>query len=78
MIPGVSMETPAGRTGKDGRTRCNLSPGARVGIVQKKDQGSGRITEGKVREILTRSSFHPHGIKVRLEDGSVGRVREIN
>jgi uncharacterized repeat protein (TIGR03833 family) len=48
-----------------------------VRIVQKKDQRSGRLTEGTVREILTGSSFHPHGIKVRLTDGTVGRVQEI-
>ncbi|MDT8358480.1 MAG: YwbE family protein [Methanomicrobiaceae archaeon] len=71
------MDRSGGRGRGDGRARESLCPGARVKIVQKKDQGSGRLTEGKVREILTHSSFHPHGIKVRLEDGSVGRVREI-
>jgi uncharacterized repeat protein (TIGR03833 family) len=48
-----------------------------VKIELKKDQGTGRLTEGKVKEILTGSAFHPHGIKVRLEDGSVGRVRQV-
>jgi uncharacterized repeat protein (TIGR03833 family) len=48
-----------------------------VKIVLKKDQIQGKMTEGRVREILTSSSFHPHGIKVRLEDGKVGRVRHI-
>ena len=62
---------------KDGRQRSNLSAGMNVKIVQKKDQKSGKLTEGTVREILTGSSFHPHGIKVRLTDGSVGRVKEI-
>ena len=62
---------------KDGRNRSGIFPGAMVRIVKKQDQGTGRLTEGKVREILTNSSFHPHGIKVRLEDGSVGRVREF-
>lgn len=71
------METRGEGGRRDGRARECLSPGARVKIVQKKDQSSGRLTGGRVREILTRSSFHPHGIKVRLEDGSVGRVREI-
>jgi uncharacterized repeat protein (TIGR03833 family) len=62
---------------RDGRQRGTISPGDRVAIVQKKDQRSGRLTEGNVREILTRSAFHPHGIKVRLEDGSVGRIHQI-
>ena len=65
------------QTPNDGRQRCGISPGLKVRIELKKDQGTGRLTEGKVREILTNSSFHPHGIKVRLEDGSVGRVRQI-
>ncbi|HDR73521.1 MAG TPA: YwbE family protein [Methanoculleus sp.] len=63
--------------GKDGRLRNNLSPGIQVRIVLKKDQKSGKLTEGTVKEVLTGSSFHPHGIKVRLDDGSVGRVRYI-
>ncbi len=49
----------------------------KVRIVLKKDQKSGKLTEGTVKEILTSSSFHPHGIKVRLTDGSVGRVQYI-
>jgi uncharacterized repeat protein (TIGR03833 family) len=61
----------------DGRHRPNITTGSRVRIVQKNDQVSGVITEGKVREILTNSSYHPHGIKVRLEDGRVGRVKEV-
>jgi uncharacterized repeat protein (TIGR03833 family) len=63
--------------GKDGRQRHNITPGTTVGVVQKKDQGTGKITTGKVSEILTGSSFHPHGIKVRLTSGIVGRVQEI-
>ena len=59
------------------RTRNHIRPGLHVRIVQKKDQRSGRLTEGTVREILTNSAFHPHGIKVRLNDGTVGRVSEI-
>ena len=62
---------------KDCRQRENIAPGDIVGIVQKKDQRSGRITEGRVKEILTRSHTHPHGIKVRLSDGLVGRVRYV-
>ena len=57
--------------------RAELRPGVRVRIVQKTDQGSGRLTEGLVRDVLTRSSAHPHGVKVRLETGEVGRVKEI-
>lgn len=62
---------------KDGRLRKDISPGIRVKIVQKQDQWSGDWIEGRVKEILTNSASHPHGIKVRLEDGRVGRVHEI-
>jgi uncharacterized repeat protein (TIGR03833 family) len=58
-------------------TRSQLKPGLRVRIVLKQDQPNGRLTEGIVRELLTRSPTHPHGIKVRLMDGQVGRVKEI-
>jgi uncharacterized repeat protein (TIGR03833 family) len=61
----------------DGTNRSNIKPGIKVNIVQKQDQRSGNLTEGIVRDILTSSSFHPHGIKVRLETGEVGRVQEI-
>ena len=61
----------------DGRNRSNINVGAEVLIVVKRDQGSGRLTRGKVKQILTRSTWHPHGIKVRLIDGRVGRVKEI-
>ncbi len=57
--------------------RNTISPGDRVCIVMKKDQKNGSLTEGTVKEILTNSMFHPHGIKVRLEGGCVGRVRQI-
>ncbi len=57
--------------------RENVRPGLRVLIVLKKDQRSGRVTEGIVKDILTKSALHPHGIKVRLESGDVGRVKEI-
>ena len=57
--------------------RENIKPGASVGIVLKQDQMSGKITRGIVKRILTNSSNHPHGIKVELEDGRVGRVKEI-
>lgn len=61
----------------DGRKRSNIKPGLRVNIVLKEDQRTGYLTEGYVQDILTNSSMHPHGIKVRLETGEVGRVKEI-
>jgi len=61
----------------DGRDRRNLRPGLTVDIVLKKDQRSGKLTRGVVRDILTKSARHPHGIKVRLIDGQVGRVKDI-
>jgi uncharacterized repeat protein (TIGR03833 family) len=61
----------------DGTKRCNIRPGLHVSIVLKKDQQIGKRTEGIVRDILTNSPSHPHGIKVRLESGEVGRVKEI-
>lgn len=61
----------------DGRNRSVIKPGLRVSIVLKKDQRSGALTQGIVKDILTKSPSHTHGIKVRLTDGSVGRVKEI-
>ncbi|MCU4175341.1 YwbE family protein [Carboxylicivirga sp. N1Y90] len=61
----------------DGKKRANIKPGIEVAIVLKQDQRSGNLTEGVVKDILTKSPQHPHGIKVRLEDGQVGRVKEI-
>ncbi len=61
----------------DGTVRSRITPGTRVSIVQKADQGTGRRTEGIVRDILTRSPTHPRGIKVRLETGEIGRVQEV-
>lgn len=60
-----------------GQDRQDIRAGLEVGIVLKADQRSGRITRGVVADILTKSPFHPHGIKVRLTDGQVGRVKEI-
>jgi uncharacterized repeat protein (TIGR03833 family) len=57
--------------------RNDIKPGLKVYIILKKDQRTGKRTLGVVKDILTRSSHHPHGIKVRLEDGRVGRVQEI-
>ncbi|MGM0836443.1 MAG: YwbE family protein [Bacillota bacterium] len=61
----------------NGQNRTDIKPGIAVKIVLKQDQRSGKLTSGVVKDILTKSSFHPHGIKVRLEDGQVGRVKEI-
>ena len=61
----------------NGKSRAEIKPGLRVKIVLKQDQRSGKLTEGIVKDILTNSSVHPHGIKVRLESGEVGRVKEI-
>ena len=61
----------------DGKNRADIQLGSEVYIVLKKDQRTGRLTRGVVRDILTRSARHPHGIKVRLEDGQVGRVKSI-
>lgn len=60
-----------------GTERNNITVGARVQVVQKQDQRTGKLTEGVVEKILTKSPTHPHGIKVRLESGIVGRVKEI-
>ena len=62
---------------EDGRVRKNVQVGYEVEIVQKHHQRSGEITEGVVKRLLTKSANHPHGIKVRLVDGQVGRVNEI-
>jgi len=61
----------------DGKIRKNIRSGLSVAIVLKQDQRSGVLTEGIVRDILTKSPKHPHGIKVRLEDGQIGRVQKI-
>lgn len=58
-------------------TRSQISPGIEVNIVLKQDQRSGTLTNGIVSRLLTKSASHPHGIKVQLEDGQVGRVKEI-
>ncbi|MBN1815114.1 MAG: YwbE family protein [Anaerolineae bacterium] len=61
----------------NGTRRRDIKPGAQVLIVLKQDQRSGKLTRGVVRGILTKSPTHPHGIKVRLESGEIGRVKEI-
>lgn len=60
-----------------GTRRENIAPGKTVRVVQKQDQRSGKLTEGVVARLLTKSPMHHHGIKVKLEDGTVGRVKEI-
>ena len=61
----------------DGQRRANVKPGVEVDIVLKEDQRTGRLTRGVVRDVLTRSAHHPHGIKVRLTTGEVGRVKTV-
>ncbi|MCF6139228.1 YwbE family protein [Pseudalkalibacillus berkeleyi] len=61
----------------NGQNRTNIKPGIEVDIVLKQNQRTGKLTRGTVKDILTKSSSHPHGIKVRLQDGQVGRVKEI-
>lgn len=60
-----------------GNRRSDIHPGALVKVVQKQDQRTGKLTEGTVKDILTKSSNHPHGIKVRLASGVVGRVKAV-
>jgi len=61
----------------NGQTRSQIQPGMRVRVVEKQNQRTGQLTEGVVQRILTKSPTHPHGIKVMLENGIVGRVKEI-
>jgi uncharacterized repeat protein (TIGR03833 family) len=61
-----------------GNNRTDIRPGLKVSIVLKQDQRSGKLTEGVVKDILTKSPTHPHGIKVRLQSGEVGRVKVIH
>ena len=65
------------RTEMDGTIRKSIKPGIKVQIVLKADQKNGKLTPGVVKDILTKSSTHPHGIKVRLESGEVGRVKNV-
>lgn len=77
--PGAdSFGPPWYKSSMDGRNRADVRLGQRVSIVLKRDQPTGKLTEGIVSRILTNSSFHPHGIKVQMEDGQVGRVKEIH
>lgn len=62
----------------NGTKRADISVGLKVSIVLKQDQRTGKLTEGIVRDVLTKSPTHPHGIKVRLENGLVGRVKSVH
>ncbi len=62
----------------NGTKRADINVGLKVSIVLKQDQRTGKLTEGIVRDILTKSPTHPHGIKVRLENGLVGRVKSVH
>lgn len=64
-------------SGMSEEKRENIKPGMKVAVILKRDQRSGRLTEGIVQDLLTKSQFHPHGIKVRLTDGQVGRVQKL-
>ena len=66
-----------GNTNQDGGSRKNIQIGQRVAVVQKQDQRTGKLTEGIVQRILTKSANQPHGIKVQLESGEVGRVQSV-
>jgi uncharacterized repeat protein (TIGR03833 family) len=77
MTTTASPVAVQGGIAMDGTKRSNIAPGLRVQVVQKQDQRSGALTEGTVSEILTSSPTHPHGIKVRLGSGVVGRVKVI-
>jgi uncharacterized repeat protein (TIGR03833 family) len=61
----------------NGTERKNIRPGCHVKVIQKQHQRTGELTEGVVKDILTKSAVHPHGIKVRLDNGTIGRVHEV-
>jgi uncharacterized repeat protein (TIGR03833 family) len=73
----LSDEHESEETIMNGQQRKNIKPGMEVAIVLKQDQRTGKLTKGVVKDLLTKSQTHPHGIKVRLIDGQVGRVKEI-
>lgn len=76
-IPNIYPHFKIGDKIMNGNNRSNIKPGVKVSIVLKQDQRSGKLTNGVVKDILTNSQTHPHGIKVRLTTGEVGRVKEI-
>ncbi len=73
----MSGQVESEETIMNGEQRKNIKPGIEVAIVLKQDQRTGKLTKGIVKDLLTKSQTHPHGIKVRLTDGQVGRVKEI-
>ncbi len=73
----IRKAKPEGENVMNGKNRSNIRPGLTVDIVLKKDQRTGALTRGVVKDLLTNSATHPHGIKVRLQDGQVGRVQQI-
>lgn len=73
----VKERTTVDQMSLNGQNRTDVKVGANVKIVLKADQRTGKLTEGVVARLLTKSSFHPHGIKVQLENGQIGRVQEI-
>ena len=79
MLPDGSFDVAVKEVSfMDGRNRNDVTRGADVSIVLKEDQRTGKKTRGIVQDLLTNSAFHPHGIKVRLQDGKVGRVQVIH
>jgi uncharacterized repeat protein (TIGR03833 family) len=76
-MPGIIVMGKYGESRMNERNLTDIKAGARVLVVRKQDQRSGKLTEGSVKDILTKSPTHPHGIKVRLESGVVGRVKKI-
>ena len=70
------MDENDDRNAVQGTRRSDIKPGLHVSVVLKGDQASGKLTDGVVKDILTKSTLHPHGIKVRLQDGQVGRVKK--
>ena len=76
-MPGRTVMGKYEESRMDGRNRADIKAGAHVLVVRKQDQRSGKLTEGSVKDILTKSPTHPHGIKVRLKNGAVGRVKKI-
>ena len=77
MLSIIMSKILVGEMYMDGTIRANINSGLHVAIVLKKDQKTGKLTTGVVQRILTNSRTHPHGIKVRLESGEIGRVKDI-
>jgi uncharacterized repeat protein (TIGR03833 family) len=78
MVEWLQITLKRNESNMNGKNQKDITPGASVDIVLKADQRTGKLTSGTVKDILTNSSTHPHGIKVRLTDGQVGRVQVIH